>query len=463
MTHTAQASHGTNSPAPPTQPRSQHEDAIGAPPQRPTLVPASRYYSTEFAELEVEKMWPRVWQFACTLDHVAEPGDYFEYRCGPYSVLVVRDDDGELRAFQNVCRHRGNAVCTGTGSQLRELRCGYHGWTWDLRGALRRVPHRKGFGALPLSEFPLIPVQVDTWERLVFVNLDMSAMPLREYLEAVPDDIAWNRLSEFRCYATITIDVDANWKTIADGFSETYHIQTLHPELHLCMDDVNAPQTIWGHTGKSEQRYGVPSPHLKDSVDDAAVWDAYVRTQGMLMGVADDAPFPGGDTPSASAAELISVRTRAFATERGVDLTWATDDQILRLHQYNVFPNFSVLTNADHMTVLTSRPGADPDRGELVMTVWMRMPPDAPRTTPADVRLNADEAHPGLVLEQDIAVLPGLQRGLHQPGMTHIVLSNEERRIINMHRNLERYLDVPEQDRMTGGETDGATTPQTRR
>jgi hypothetical protein len=68
-----------------------------------------------------------------------------------------------------------------------------------------------------------------------------------------------------------------------------------------------------------------------------------------------------------------------------------------------------------------------------------------------------------LVLEQDIAVLPGLQRGLHQPGMTHIVLSNEERRIINMHRNLETYLDVPEQDRMTGGETDGAPAPQARR
>ena len=100
--------------------------------RRPTLVPAERYYSAEFARLEVERMWPRVWQLACTVDHVAEPGDYFEYRCGPYSVLIVRDDDGELRAFQNVCRHRGNSLCAGSGSDLRELRCGYHGWTWDL-------------------------------------------------------------------------------------------------------------------------------------------------------------------------------------------------------------------------------------------------------------------------------------------------------------------------------------------
>ena len=446
MTHTAQPS---------LHPRSEREDAIGTPPQRPTLVPAERYHCGRFARLEAERMWPRVWQFACTVDHVAEPGDYFEYRCGSYSVLIVRGDDGELRACQNVCRHRGNSLCAGAGSQLRELRCGYHGWTSDLQGSLRRVPHRKGFGALPLTEFPLFAVQVDTWERLVFVNLDESAMPLRDYLEAVPDDIAWNRLSEFRCYATMTIDVDANWKTIADGFSETYHIQTLHPELHRCMDDVFAPQTIWGHTGKSEQLYGVPSPHLKESADDAAVWDAYVCTQGALMGVAEGTPYPE-HAPAASASEVIADRTRAFAAERGVDLAWATDDQIMRLHQYNVFPNLSVLTNADHLTVLTSRPGSDPDRGELVMTLWMRMPPDAPRTKPADVRLNADEAHPGLVLSQDIAVLPGLQRGLHQPGLTHLVLSNEERRIISMHRNLERYLDVPEAKRMTGGETEGA-------
>ncbi len=258
----------------------------------------------------------------------------------PY--LSSGGDDGELRAFQNVCRHRGNALCTGAGSQLRELRCGYHGWTWDLQGALRRVPHRKGFGALPMSEFPLIAAQVDTWERFVFVNLDATAVPLRDYLEAVPEDIAWNRLSEFRCYATMTIDVDATWKTIADGFSETYHIQTLHPpELHRCMDDVYAPQTIWGHTGKSEQLYGVPSPHLKESVDDAAVWDAYVCTQGALMGVAAGAPpFPAEQQlPDQSVAEVIAGRTRAFAAERGgVDLAWATDEQIMRLHQYNVFP-----------------------------------------------------------------------------------------------------------------------------
>lgn len=429
------------------------EDAIGIPPASPALVPADRYRSQSFAQLEVERMWPKVWQVACTVDHVAEPGDYFEYRCGPYSVLVIRGDDGGLRAFQNVCRHRGNSLCTGSGSELRELKCGYHGWTWDLAGALKRVPNRKGFGTLRLSDFPLVAAKVDTWERLVFVNLDVDAMPLSEWLEAVPADIAWCGLGDFRCYATITVEVDANWKTIADGFSETYHIQTLHPELHRCMDDVYAPQVIWGRTGKSEQVYGVPSPQIKEPLSDADVWDAYVTTQGALMGVEEGTPLPADRRPEQSVSDVIADRTKEFAKQRGVDLSWATTDQVMRLHQYNVFPNMSLLTNADHMTVLAARPGPDPDRGELVMILWTRLAPGSPRIKPTDMRMTADEAHPGLVLTQDIAVLAGLQRGLHQPGLTHLTLSGEERRVINMHRNLEHFLDLPQAERMSGGET----------
>ncbi len=427
--------------------RTRGEDAIGTPPQQPTLVPAERYYSPAFAALEIERMWPKVWQLACMADHVAEPGDYFEYRCGPYGVLIVRGDDGALRAFQNACRHRGNSLCVGSGQGLREIKCGYHGWTWDLAGTLRRVPDRKGFGSLRMSDFPLVPARVEAWDGLVFVNPDLDAMPLPDYLEAVPDDIAWCRLGDFRCYATLTVEVEANWKTVADGFSETYHIQTLHPELLRCVDDIHAPQRIWGHTGKSDQPYGVQSPRFEGALSDEEVWDAYVCTQGALMGVAEGTPLPERE-PGQTVADLIAARTRSFAASRGVDLGWADTDRVTRLHQYNVFPNMTLLTNADHLTVMCARPGPDPDHGELVMFLMTRMAPGAPRSKPTDVRVPAGEAEPGLVLTQDIKVLPGLQRGLHQPGFTHLVLSGEERRVINMHRNLERYLDLPESERM---------------
>jgi phenylpropionate dioxygenase-like ring-hydroxylating dioxygenase large terminal subunit len=291
-------------------------------------------------------------------------------------VLIVRGDDGVLRAFQNACRHRGNSLCVGSGSGLRELRCGYHGWTWDLAGTLKRVPNRRGFGALRLSDFPLVPARVDTWEGLVFVNLDVDAIPLIEYLEAVPDDISWCHLGDFGCYATLTVDVEANWKTIADGYSETYHIQTLHPELLRCVDDIHAPQQIWGHTGKSDQPYGVQSPRFEGALSDEEVWDAYVYTQGALMGAAEGTPFPADERePGQTVQDLIAARARAFAASRGVDLGWADTDRIMRLHQYNVFPNMTLLANADHLTIMCSRPGPDPDRGEFVMFLMTRMAP----------------------------------------------------------------------------------------
>jgi phenylpropionate dioxygenase-like ring-hydroxylating dioxygenase large terminal subunit len=297
-----------------------------------------------------------------------------------------------------------------------------------------------------------VPAGVDTWDGMVFVNLDVNAMPLVAYLDAIPEDIAWCHLGDFRCYATLTVEVEANWKTIADGYSETYHVQTLHPELLRCVDDIHAPQQIWEHTGKSDQPYGVPSPRFEGQLSDEEVWDAYVYTQGALMGAAEGTPFPADDQrPGQTVPDLIAARTRAFAASRGVDLDWADTDRITRLHQYNVFPNMTFLVNADHLTIMCSRPGPDPDHGELVMFLMSRMSPGAERNKPTDVRMSAGDAEPGIVLTQDIRVLPGLQRGLHQPGLTHLVLSNEERRVINMHRNLERYLDLPESERITGG------------
>src|SRR3954447_18318658 len=99
-------------------------DAIEA----PVRIPRERYTSPQFAALERERLWPKVWVVACSSDHVAAPGDWYEMRCGTLSVVIVRDHEGVLHAFQNVCRHRGNTLCEGSGSGLAEFRCRYHNW-----------------------------------------------------------------------------------------------------------------------------------------------------------------------------------------------------------------------------------------------------------------------------------------------------------------------------------------------
>ena len=183
-------------------------------------MPVDRYLSPDFAALEDERLWPSVWQIACTVDHVAEPGDYFEYRAGPYSVLIVRGDDGELRAFQNVCRHRGNSICQGSGEGLTEMRCPCHQWTWDLSGQLREVPSRKWFGGLVNDDFPLFPVQ----RRHVGAHRVREPRPGRAAARSTTSRASRTTprgptsTSSAATAVTHTM-VDCNWKVVADGFS----------------------------------------------------------------------------------------------------------------------------------------------------------------------------------------------------------------------------------------------------
>jgi phenylpropionate dioxygenase-like ring-hydroxylating dioxygenase large terminal subunit len=408
-----------------------------------TLIPKDPYISPAFAALEQERLWPRVWQIACTVDHVAQPGDFFEYRAGWISVLVVRSDDGGLRAFQNVCRHRGNTICAGAGAGLVELRCPFHRWAWDLTGRLREIPSRGWFGALDDDDLGLFPVHVDTWGPLVFVNLATDAEPLRDFLEGVPVDAEWARLDEFRCTVTTSTPVDCNWKVVVDGFSETYHIQGIHREMLGSIDDIHATQHLWHRHGVSYQDYGVASPRLGPETTDEEIWESFVVTQGGRMGpeYATTRPMPPR-APGESVRDLIA---RLLREEHARSYGTRCDDfdtaQMLRLSQYNVFPNATVLVWGEMMNVLLARPGATPDDAHFATFLLYRAPAaDAPRVRPAGVPVPAD-ADFGYVLNADVGVLKTAQRGLHQPGLTHLVVSAEECRLLNMHRALAAYLD----------------------
>jgi len=414
-------------------------------------IPAQRYTSSTFAALERERLWPRVWQLACSLDHVANAGEYHEVRIGDLSVLVVRGDDGVLRAFQNACLHRGSAICEGTGAGLNELRCPFHRWSYSLDGRLREVPSRREFGTLAASsdEPGLVPVLVDTWGPLVFVNLDLDAEPLAAFLGEVPGDCAWARLDEFRCTAAVSIPAPCNWKTLIDGFSETYHVQGIHREMLPMTDDVNGPQQVWRRHGKLLQSYGLASPRLRDRPDDQRIWEAFVEIMGVRVGnfaQADAGPAPAVE-PGGSIRGAIAGIVRDRGLDAGHDWFGGLDDgQLLDMSQYNLFPNITVLVFSDMLQVVRSRPGATPDDAYMDAFSFERVAPAhaGARTKPIDVALSPDDGLPiGLVLNQDFANFGRSQRGLHQPGLTHLLVSpTEECRIVNLHRNLEEYLGI---------------------
>jgi len=411
----------------------------------PVKVDASRYTDPAWAAVEADKLWPTTWQLACSLDHVKNPGDVFVYAVGTLSILVVHGSDGELRAFQNVCLHRGSELCDGHQQELTEIRCPFHRWSWDLEGRLREVPSRKGFGALRNDDLPLIPASVDTWGPMVFVNLDADAEPLHDFLSPVPAEAAWADLDDFRCKALLSIPVKANWKTIIDGFSETYHVQGIHPEMLRMVDDVNSPQTIWERHGRLTQPYGVASPRIRGGASNQEIWEGFVEVMGGRVGLSEGSeagdcpPLPEGETLRDVLAEMVRAH---FLEKEGVDLSRFDTTQMMTMEQYNLFPNITVLIFGDLLQVVRSRPGPTPDDGFMDIMAFDRVAAGAPRQDPATAEIEAGSYSMGLVVDQDIANVERSHRGLHAPGLTHLTLSGEECRIINLHRNLDRATGV---------------------
>jgi phenylpropionate dioxygenase-like ring-hydroxylating dioxygenase large terminal subunit len=191
--------------------------------------PARWYSDPDIYAFELERIFTRSWQYAGPLFRLSEPGDHIVCQVGHVPVLVTRDLQGELHGFVNVCRHRAFPVALEDGNR-KTLQCGYHAWTYDLDGRLRKAPRSEREAEFDPAEFCLLPVAVDTWNELVFVNPWSEAPPLRE---AFPEfePLASERGLDFAGYrycGRYTYEVPANWKVWVENGSECYHCPTIH-------------------------------------------------------------------------------------------------------------------------------------------------------------------------------------------------------------------------------------------
>jgi len=204
-------------------------DAVEEALSRNMTFPARWYSDPDVYAFENEHIFKRSWHYAGPLDKLERPGDHIVGQAGEVPVIVTRDGHGALHGFVNVCRHRAYpvAVCDGNRSTLQ---CQYHGWTYDLDGRLRKAPRSEREVEFDRSDFSLVPVAVDTWNTLVFVNPDPNALPL---LESLPEfaPLAQERgmdMTGWRYHGRYTYDVPANWKVWVENASECYHCPTIH-------------------------------------------------------------------------------------------------------------------------------------------------------------------------------------------------------------------------------------------
>jgi Rieske 2Fe-2S family protein len=197
-----------------------------------------RLYTDEgLQEAEQRLIFERTWQLAGHVCDLARPGSYLTAQAGSQPVLVLRDQRHQLRAFRNVCRHRGSRLLSGSGQCKAAIRCRYHGWTYRFDGTLIGVPEGLAFGAqLDKSTLGLMPARVEELCGLVFVNLDPDATPLAELVGDLPQRLAPYRIETLESFSPGGGTQPANWKVVADNYLEGYHIPIAHPGLMRMLD-----------------------------------------------------------------------------------------------------------------------------------------------------------------------------------------------------------------------------------
>jgi choline monooxygenase len=194
-------------------------------------LPPAAYHEQDWFEAERSRLFDRRWQLVASTDELAGAGDYVTTTIGHAPVVVLRGDDGELRAFHNLCRHRGMVLLEGSGNVGSSVSCFYHQWRYALDGALRVVPQRREqFDCMETEKWGLLPASVDVWEGMVFAHPDPAAPALADSLGALPDHIGSHRPGRLTEVASTTLDARCNWKLFVENHVDVYHLWYLHAD-----------------------------------------------------------------------------------------------------------------------------------------------------------------------------------------------------------------------------------------
>jgi phenylpropionate dioxygenase-like ring-hydroxylating dioxygenase large terminal subunit len=356
-------------------------------------VPAARYTSPEWFELERGRVFRGpVWLLAGRASRIPEPGDYFTFATGlGGSILVCRNQAGELRAYHNVCLHRGSEIVSGSG-RARRFRCPYHLWLYDLDGNLRAVQDERQFHALDKGRHGLRRVRADTFAGWIWVTLDGRTPPLLDYVRDFADEFADYGIDGWEVVDEDSWTFPANWKVIVDAFNEVYHIPQIHPRTVAPFFDLAA-----------------------------ALMDTYERHTRMTLPFAfEDAVLtldPEGGIPVEIPPALDRVR-------RSADM------------HYFVFPNVQFNLVPTYATMFAAWPlGLRETRFDYH---FLGIGPlDEARRKYYDPIAAAFR----VALEEDFANFPRIQRGLDSGVLEGMPLNYQEVRIRHFHRVLSRHVE----------------------
>ena len=211
-------------------------DAVRRPVDQATLLPPRVFHDPDVFEFERSRWFARTWLCVARHEDLASPGTYVLVDVVGESLVLLRGRDSKVRAFHNVCRHRGSTLLdpppAAQPGRVVRIQCPYHAWVYDLDGSLLRAPHTDELLDFDNAEYGLAQVRVEEWQGFLFVNLDPAAAPLADYLHDLPAAVARYPIGSLRRARRIEYEVAANWKVIGENYSECYHCPGVHPQLN---------------------------------------------------------------------------------------------------------------------------------------------------------------------------------------------------------------------------------------
>jgi Rieske 2Fe-2S family protein len=401
--------------------------------ETPDRIPKQRYYDPDFYALEAELFWPRVWQMACRLEEIPKPGDFVEYEILDQSIIVVRLDSDNVRAYHNACRHRGVKLVEGNGNR-RTFVCPFHGWCWGIDGRNTFVLRPEAFAGenLRADDLQLVSVRCELWGGCAWINLDDDAPGLRDWMEPFASTYdAW-KVESLRVEWWQSCRLPVNWKLATAAFMEGYHVPQTHPQLLPSAQSGTASEAV--HPVVASSLY-------------------FMRTLGDGM---------GGMTHENDIRIAEGLQTIALPSDPAEALAgWrsALNDAVVNWHRARgsdmpdlndlvrrgitdaigfCFPHHFILPTYSSASSYRIRP-LGPE--ETLFEIWSltRLPADlsAGKPTPPEP-MAPDDPHWPPIPAQDFSNLPRQQKGLHSKGFEYMRLSDQIEGLIS---NFERVVD----------------------
>ncbi len=413
-------------------------------------ITGDRYWSKDFMEREWEHMWTRVWHIGARLAEIPEPGDFVVHNFRHESVLLVRQQDGTVKAFYNVCQHRGNRLAWVEEGSVPSFTCAYHGWRYALDGELVEAQDPENFrGGTPCGRVKLKELPCENWAGFAWYSMDDNAKPLLDYLDPMPALFANRRLEDMVRIVWRKVAVDTNWKFASDNFNESYHLPTVHPQMRQMIDEDYAA-TIFemypnGHNRMIEQ--GRPSMRADLPNDVEPIWDMMLREWGI-----DPKAFAGRSREAREALQRIK---RDKGVESGHHYVDRLDDEELTdYYHHTIFPNVTITGTPLGGQVHIFRTEPHPTDPEKCTFEYMAL---APKLDGVDEVMTVSGMRPfeeaplenlvygvddvGDFVDQDLSVAVWQQKGLHSRGYRDAVLSEQETRVRRFHEVLHDYLE----------------------